>query len=230
VKTLQGIHGNQKNILLDFATIAVLEQIGQYPETKLSARYKDCMLEPTAEMLKEKLTLTPHPEGGWFREVYRSTESISGEALPGRFSGSRPFSTSIYFLLEHGDFSALHRIKSDELWHFYAGAGLTIHIITPEGNYQRLLLGSDVTTGESFQAMVPAGCWFGAELSADAGFALVGCTVAPGFDFADFEMGVRAVLLQQFPEHENVIRRLTRDVPSFLGTAGRRLNLGPGRQ
>ena len=156
------------------------------------------------------LNLAPHPEGGWYRETYRAAESIPRAGLPGRFAGARPMATAIYFLLSADSFSALHRIRSDELWHFYAGGALTLHLIEPEGAYRSLRLGPDLAAGESFQGTVPAGCWFGAEVTAPGGFALVGCTVAPGFDFADFELGERAELLRRYPAHRALIERLTR--------------------
>ena len=164
----------------------------------------------TADELIKRLGLVHHPEGGWYRETYRSAGMIPGDALPERFSGPRSLCTSIYFFLEQGDRSALHRIKSDELWHFHTGASLAIHVITPDGEHQKLKLGTDITAGESFQAVVPAGCWFGAEISGYGLYSLVGCTVAPGFNFDDFEMGSRAILLQQFPSHAEIIRRLTK--------------------
>jgi uncharacterized protein len=161
--------------------------------------------------LIKRFNLVRHPEGGWYRETYRSAEIIPSDALRERFNGPRSFCTSIYFLLEQGDISALHRIKSDEMWHFHAGAPLTIHVITPSGEHQELKLGADVAAGESFQNVVPAGCWFGAEISGNGPYSLVGCTVAPGFDFEDFEMGCRDSLLQQFPSHAEIIWRLTKE-------------------
>jgi predicted cupin superfamily sugar epimerase len=156
----------------------------------------------------ETLELVGHPEGGWFRETYRSTETIPAPALPERFDGARCFGTAILFLLQQGDISALHRIHSDEIWHFHEGAPLTVHVITPEGERREILLGRDPSRGESFQAVVPAGCWFGAETLGD--FSLVGCSVAPGFDFADFRMADRMELTGRYPQHAALIRRLTR--------------------
>jgi len=167
--------------------------------------------EITVEELVERLELIRHPEGGWYRESYRSTEVVPAAALPQRFSGPRSYCTSIYFLLERKDISALHRIESDELWHFHAGATLTIQVITPSGERSEFRLGSDLGSGASFQAVVPAGCWFGAEVSGEGDYSLVGCTVSPGFDFADFEMGDRDELLRLYPAHADVIRRLTRN-------------------
>ena len=154
------------------------------------------------------LGLTPHPEGGWFRETYRSSEFIPPAGLPDRFQGPRSFCTAIYFLLEQGQFSAFHRIRSDEIWHFHEGASLTVHMLSPTGERHELLLGRCAEKGQRFQAVVPAGCWFGAETGGD--FALVSCTVAPGFDFNDFEMADRADLTRSFPHHESIIHRLTR--------------------
>lgn len=173
------------------------------------------MPEPTAVKLVKGLNLTRHPEGGWYREIYRSDGTIPGKLLPGQPAGNRSFCTAIYFLLERGDISALHRIKSDELWHFYAGAALTVHVITPDGEYSPLRLGRDMAAGESFQAVVPAGCWFGAE--SDGDFSLVGCTVAPGFDFADFAMGEPEFLLRRYPAHAGIIRRLTQTTDGNRG-------------
>jgi len=164
----------------------------------------------TAAYWIDHLGLAPHPEGGWFRETYRSAETIPEAGLPTRFQGARSLSTAILFLLESGDISALHRLKSDEIWHFHDGLPVRVHVITPEGDYRALLLGRDPSEGEQFQAVVPAGCWFGAETTGAEGFSLVGCTVAPGFAFSDFDMAERAGLMALFPHHEALIRRLTR--------------------
>jgi predicted cupin superfamily sugar epimerase len=152
-----------------------------------------------------KLQLIKHPEGGYYRETYRAAESIPQGGLPPRFNGPRVFSTAIYFLLPSEECSALHRIKSDEVWHFHAGSPLTIHVIDQNGAYTQIKLG-----GDSFQAVVRAGCWFGATVDAHGSYALAGCTVAPGFDFADFELAKRADLLSRHPQHRAIIERLTR--------------------
>jgi predicted cupin superfamily sugar epimerase len=162
----------------------------------------------TADDWIERLGLQRHPEGGWFREVYRSAETLPAAALPSPFQTPHPISTSIYFLLRGRECSALHRLKADEVWHFYAGSSLTLHMIAPDGTLSRVTLGPDLP----FQTVVPAGHWFGATVDEDspACFALVGCTVAPGFTFDDFELGDRAQLLAQFPQHRDLIERLTR--------------------
>lgn len=153
--------------------------------------------------------LQAHPEGGYYLQTYCSKEMIGKEALPGRFKGSRFFSTAIYFLLEGQQFSAFHRIQSDELWHFYAGAGLEIYVLHPGGRGEILKLGDDIENGYSFQQMVPAGCWFGSKPVHSKGFSFVGCTVAPGFDFADFEIGNRETLQKEFPAYKEWINLLT---------------------
>jgi predicted cupin superfamily sugar epimerase len=159
----------------------------------------------------EKLQLEPHPEGGYFRQSYRSEVVIAREALPAGFSGARAASTAIYFLLEGKNFSAFHRLLSDEVWHFYAGDSLVVHVIEPEGKYFSILLGRDSEAGQVLQAVVRAGSWFASHVADWNSFALVGCTVAPGFDFADFEMGKREELVALYPRHRELIERLTRE-------------------
>jgi uncharacterized protein len=156
-----------------------------------------------------KLKLIPHPEGGYFRETYRSTERIMTAGLPKRYSGSRHFSTAILFLLKKGQVSRLHRLKSDETWHFHAGSALTIHAISPAGRYKAFRLGGSPVRGEEFQITVKAGHWFGATIAGRGAFSLVGCTVAPGFEFADFEMADRRKLIGRYPRHRRVIEKLT---------------------
>ena len=165
-----------------------------------------------------RLGLERHPEGGYYRETYRSAEQIAGDALPDRFGGPRSFSTAIYFLLEGHDVSALHRIRSDEVWHFYTGAPLTVHTIAPDGAYSAVRLGRNAAAGETFQAVVPAGCWFGASVDPPGTYALVGCTVAPGFAFEDFELGDRADLIARYPQHRAIIERLTRGTAVYRHT------------
>ncbi len=157
-----------------------------------------------------RLGLERHPEGGWFRQTYCAVEEIDAAALPARFAGPRPFATAIYFLLEEGQVSRLHRLAADELWFFHAGGTLLVQAVDAAGALQTQLLGASPARGESFQATVPAGSWFGAELAQGAPYALVSCTVAPGFDFADFELAERSALVALHPEHRGLIERLTR--------------------
>lgn len=162
------------------------------------------------EQLVKHYNMLPHPEGGYYKETYRSNELIQQNALPERFTGSRHFATAIYFLLEQGNFSAFHKIKSDECWHFYAGQTLLVHVIDEEGNLTTTRLGADIFKNETFQFVVPANCWFASEPAAESAFSLVGCTVAPGFDFNDFELARASELALQFPQHKEIIERLCR--------------------
>ena len=163
-----------------------------------------------AQYYISNLNLQPHPEGGYFKETYKAAESIPAEALPTRFNGNRSFSTAIYYLLQQGDYSAFHRINSDECWHFYAGQTLLIHTIQNDGKYFCTKLGADINAGEAFQFVVPTTAWFAAEPAGNSAFALAGCTVAPGFDFADFEMADKQFLVSAFPQHSDIITRLCR--------------------
>ncbi len=156
------------------------------------------------------LNLQPHPEGGWFAEVYRSQETVEGSAMPARYGGPRCFSTSIYFLLTGRKFSAFHRLQSDEVWHFYAGSKVVVVTIDEQGKREDIILGSNLEAGERFQAVVRTGHWFGSYVPDPDSFALCGCTVAPGFDFLDFELAEQAELVGSFPQHADIIRRLTR--------------------
>ncbi|HEY7303988.1 MAG TPA: cupin domain-containing protein [Bryobacteraceae bacterium] len=158
----------------------------------------------------DHLTLEPHPEGGFFRETYRSPLVIRKSALPATFGGPRNASTAIYFLLAGPDFSALHSLAADEVWHFYDGSALLVHSIDPYGNYSVIKLGQNAEADEQLQCVVPGGYWFGSSLEEPDTYALVGCTVAPGFHFADFRMARRADLLAQYPQHRDVIHNLTR--------------------
>ena len=154
-----------------------------------------------------KLNLQAHPEGGYFAETYRSADTIDSDALPQSFDGDKNISTAIYFLLEGHQFSAFHRIKSDELWHFYAGIPLLVYIIHPDGELETLKIGNDLDDDWNFQGIVKAGCWFASMPIKDHGFSLVGCTVAPGFDFTDFELA-DGELIKQFPQHRELISKL----------------------
>ena len=155
----------------------------------------------------ECLGLTRHPEGGWFRETYRADGVIPASALPPRYTCDHPFSTAIYYLLGQGDFSAFHGLASDETWHFHAGAPLSVYVLDPGGTLSTIVLGA-----ERFQATVKAGDWFAARVESNApgAFALVGCTVAPGFLSEDFELADRGRLLAEYPQHREVIESLTR--------------------
>lgn len=153
----------------------------------------------TAEELIRLLNLQPHPEGGYYKETYRAAGTIPRAVLPNSFRGDRAYSTAIYYLLPEGARSRLHRLAADEIWHFYLGGPLTLAQILPGGSVERVDLGPDPVLGHRLQHAVPAGSWFGARCNPAAAFSLVGCTLAPGFDFAEFEIGDKDRLIQEFP-------------------------------
>ena len=153
----------------------------------------------------EKLQLQKHPEGGWFRETYRADEVIPQESLPGVFTGDRNAATSIYYLLEGDDISTFHRIKSDEIWHFYTGTSAIEIVMLKNGKVIKQYVGNEAEKKQQFQVVVPKNAWFAARLLNSGGFALVGCTVSPGFHFDDFELADEN-LLQEFPELESKIK------------------------
>lgn len=163
-----------------------------------------------ARQLIRTLGLQTHPEGGYFRETYRAPDRIARSGLPERYGGARAFSTSIYFLLRGGDVSRFHRLASDECWHFHRGAPLLVHVIEPGGSYRCIRLGDPKARKPVFQAVVPRGCWFGATVADSGEYTLVGCTVAPGFEFKDFELATCVDLMQLCPQKAALIRRLTR--------------------
>lgn len=162
-----------------------------------------------AVRLIQSLGLKVHPEGGYYRETWRShlTANLAGGDRGA--TGRRAFGTAIYYLLAGGEVSKIHRLRADEVWHLYSGGPLTLHLLDESHGYSLLQLGRDVRGGPAYQATIPAGCWFGACLTGEDSFALAGCTLAPGYDQADFELGDRARLLTAFPDHEAIIRLLT---------------------
>lgn len=159
--------------------------------------------------LVERLQLRPHPEGGYYKESYRSPGTIPASAL--RRTGhkdARQFSTAIYYLLPPGTKSKLHKLASDEVFHFYLGGPLTLLELGPKGEITTTRLGSDLAFGQVLQRVVKAGWWFGGYCEGEV-YSLVGCTVAPGFDFADFQFGDREKLLAQYPSAAPLIERLS---------------------
>jgi len=163
-----------------------------------------------AAFIIKHLGLTAHPEGGFYRETYRSAEQIAALAFPARYGDVRSISTAIYFLLTGDTFSSFHRLRSDEIWHYHSGDAVRLHMIHPDGRHGELLVGGDLSAGQLPQAVIPAGTWFGARVENPAGYTLIGCTVAPGFDFDDFVLADRATLVKQFPQHKTIILSLTR--------------------
>jgi predicted cupin superfamily sugar epimerase len=163
-----------------------------------------------AQKLIEQFDLQEHPEGGYFKETYRSEGKIPEGVLPEEFEGNRNYATGIYFLLTSEVFSAFHKIHQDEMWHFYQGSPLTIHTISPDGKYSKQVVGLDFEEGELPQFTVPKEYWFAAEVNDPDSYTFVGCTVSPGFDFRDFELAERAALVELFPHHSEIIQRFTR--------------------
>ena len=162
---------------------------------------------PTADDLIRHLGLVPHPkEGGLFRETYRAGESYV--AAP-RYLGPRSVSTAIYYLLTPNTYSAIHRLQSDEIFHFYLGDPIRMVQLDPDGTGRTIVLGPDVLAGQQLQVVVPRGVWQGSALEPSSAFALLGCTVAPGFEYIDYEAGNRQTLLTQYPAFADMIRRLT---------------------
>lgn len=160
------------------------------------------------QQLVAALQLKPHPEGGYYKEMYRSAGAIPPSVLGANFSTARNFCTGIYFMLAADSFSAFHRIQQDEIWHFHMGTTIELHWLSPKGKHHKIHLGHKVLAGEKLQAVVPAGCWFAAKSVGP--WALVGCTVAPGFNFADFELANRQELVKEFPQHKELIENFTR--------------------
>lgn len=166
--------------------------------------------QSTIDKLVKQLDLLPHPEGGFYKEVYRSEHTISQAALGDQFSGDRSYCTSIYFLITSENFSAFHKINQDEIWHYYSGSPLYVHVIDQNGKYTRHEVGLDIENEEVPQLVVPAGCWFASSVKNEDDFSFVGCTVAPGFDFDDFALADRKELTKEYPEHQAIIESLTR--------------------
>lgn len=164
----------------------------------------------TAASIIRHLNLVPHPEGGFFRETYRSEGIIPVDSMKAGFSGDRNYSTAIYFLLTADNFSAFHRVRQDEFWHFHQGSPIELHMLTEDGNHSSVQISNALEMGHIPQFVVPGGNWFAAEVRGKDNFALVSCTVSPGFDFDDFELATRAGLIADYPEHSELITRFTR--------------------
>ena len=163
----------------------------------------------TAEYFVENLNMTAHPEGGFYKETFVSTENISDKDLDVNFEGSRMLWTSIYFLLRDGEVSNFHRLKSDEMWYYHSGSPLTIYMISPDGKLTTEQLGLNIENGEKPQVLVPKDYIFGSAMN-NKGYALVGCNVSPGFEFRDFELFERSFLMEKYPEYKETILKLTK--------------------
>jgi uncharacterized protein len=164
-----------------------------------------------AREIIDLLGLVPHPaEGGYFKETWRSNENVAAEALPARYGAPRALGTAIYYLLSPETFSAMHRLQSDEVFHFYLGDPVEMLQLSSDGTGRVVVIGHRLEAGERPQVMVPRGVWQGSRLRAGGGVALLGTTVAPGFEPEDFEHGDRAALIARYPEFAGMIAALTR--------------------
>lgn len=172
-------------------------------------------VEFTAAELKKLLKLEPHPrEGGWFRQTWRSDDTIPADLLAARYAAGRDrgraAGTAIYYLLEPDNFSEMHRLQSDEVFHFYLGDSVEMLQLLPNGTGRKVILGRDLAAGQQVQTTVSQGVWQGSRLVPGGQFALLGCTVSPGFEYEDYQSGSRAELTQGWPEWAEVIAKLTR--------------------
>lgn len=164
----------------------------------------------TAEYWINKLELIAHPEGGYYKETYRSPDLLPSGIVNGKFDGARNCSTSIFYLLKSGQVSTFHRLKSDEIVHFYYGSCMSYYVIHANGELQKIKLGNNPENGELLQLLLKGGCWFGSHVEIPNSFALIGCTVSPGFDFHDFEISNRKKMTAKYPQYEDIIKKLTK--------------------
>lgn len=167
----------------------------------------------TTEQVIELLRLEPLPvEGGYYCQTYRADETLDAAVLPERYGGSRAYGGAIYYLLHGDSFSALHCLLTDEIYHFYLGRPVEMLLLYPDGHDEIVRLGTDLAAGERVQVVVPRGVWQGSRLVDGAdGFALLGTTMAPAYEQADFELGDRAALIEGYPQRTDLIRALTRE-------------------
>ena len=166
----------------------------------------------TAEQIKTLLNLKIHPkEGGYFVETYRSDETIPGGALPKPYRKVRAYATAIYYFITPESFSTIHRLKSDEIFHFYIGDPVEMLQLWRDGSGKMITLGSDLLKGMRPQVIVPRGVWQGGRLLLGGKFALLGATVSPGFELVDYEVGQRNLLVKSYPNFKDLIIALTKD-------------------
>ena len=158
----------------------------------------------------KNLEMEKHPEGGYYALTYECQHRITDKEIDKAFQGTRSLATSIYFLIHDEDVSNFHKLESDEMWYYHDGSPLVIAVITPNGDYVEHRLGLDIKNGETPQVLVPAGSIFGSFIKGNSGYSLVGCMVSYGFDFNDFELFDRKVLLKEYPQYESIICKLTR--------------------
>lgn len=165
------------------------------------------IMNRTVVSIIKKLKLKKHPEGGYYSETYRSKLILKKSHLPKKFSGRRSQSTTIYFLLTGKQFSAFHRLKADEVWHFYSGSPLIIYVIQKNGKLKKIILGKN----HYYQTVIKAEHWFAAEVAEPKSYSLVGCTVSPGFHYDDFELAEENKLIKLYPHLKGLVSRMIKD-------------------
>lgn len=164
-----------------------------------------------AKFLINHLGLQPHPEeGGYYRENYRCSEAVERSGLPDRYPSARSFGTAIYYLLASNSFSAMHRLRTDEVFHFYLGDPVRMVLLHLDGSSSEIVLGTDLVAGQQLQVVIPRGTWFGSSLIEGGEYALMGTTMSPGFEFEDYEHGDAEALAAQYPSRADDIRKLSR--------------------
>ena len=164
----------------------------------------------TADEVKRILGLAPHPrEGGWFVQTWKSEEAIAADCFGGRYDGARATGTAIYYLLEPDTFSEMHVLDSDEVFHHYLGGAVEMLQLFADGSSSRVVIGKDIAAGQKPQHVVPRGVWQGSRLVAAEGFALLGCTVSPGFEYVDYRDASAEELIAKWPQEAELIRLLT---------------------
>ena len=182
--------------------------VKRYQHIQLSQNgLSNIILNKHADFWIKRLKLEEHPEGGYYAETYRSDMMVD---LPG-YDGARSIWSLIYYLLVGNQFASFHLMKSEEIWHFYSGSSLTIHLIDSKGALTETVLGPNSKDGEKFQVLVKSNCWFAASINDKKSYTLVGCTVSPGFDYRDWKLGNRKTLIKIYPRHTNIIEKYTRD-------------------
>ena len=164
-----------------------------------------------ADFFVNLFNLQPHPEGGYFSQTFKSNHSVKSTDIERYGNNSRCAGTSIYYLLNKTDFSAWHKLQSDEIWHYYKGCEVIIYLIDKQNNLKSYVLGDpSKNINAVFQISISSDTWFAAELIDKDSYCLIGCTVNPGFEFIDFELGDSNLLIHEFPQHEVIITKLTR--------------------
>ncbi|AKJ65221.1 hypothetical protein L21SP4_01987 [Kiritimatiella glycovorans] len=207
---INGLYSSKINILYTKNQYKFYFRIVKHnlPISRFIYTSKSATVNQQASNIIEQYKMEKHPEGGYFKEIYRSNHSIDHSCLED-INDERQLATSIYFLLHDGQISSFHRLTSDEIWYFHAGDPVRVHLFDKFGVYKQKLLNSPLNSHGDPQVIIPAQSIFGAELIKPDGFCLMGCMVAPGFHFDDFELIERQMLLKKYPDQKDIIEKLT---------------------